>query len=75
MYLVDISLITSGVRSFSHTHLGRNYDMVIDKVLSDDRTHAYATTINEINDHWLDCKECNWYKSKQTILSEVISSI
>ena len=44
--------------------------MVLDKVLNDDRTAAYATTIDDINRKWLDCKECNWYKSKQTIMSE-----
>ena len=45
--------------------------MVLDKVLSDERTTAYASTIEDINKYWLDCKECNWYKSKQTVLSEV----
>ena len=45
--------------------------MVPDKVLSDERSAAYATTIDDINRIWLECKECNWYKSKQTLLSEV----
>ena len=44
---------------------------ILDKVLSDERTTAYVSTIDDINRRWLDCKECNWYKSKQTILSEV----
>ena len=46
------------------------YKMVMDKVLSDERSFAYVTDIADINDWWLDCKECNWYKSEQSILSE-----
>ena len=50
--------------------------MVEDKVLSDERsTTAYANDIGYINRWWLDCKECNWFKSKQTILSEARLSI
>ena len=49
--------------------------MYLDKVLSDERSSAYATDIQEINRLLLDCKECNWYKSKQMILSEVRLSI
>ena len=56
--------------------------MVLDKVLSDERTTAYATTIYDItfgltvkNSNVSDCKDCNWYKSKQTILSEARLSI
>ena len=30
----------------------------------------YASTVDDINYWYLDCKECNWYKSKQSILSE-----
>ena len=26
--------------------------------------------IDDINEWWIDCKECDWYKSEQTILSE-----
>ena len=44
--------------------------IVFDKVLSDERTFAYATEPKDIKDWWLNCKECNWYKSDQTILSE-----
>ena len=44
--------------------------MINDKVLSDERSTAYATTIGDINIEWSDCKDCDWYKSKQTILSE-----
>ena len=44
---------------------------ILDKVLSDERTTAYVSTIDDINRSLLDCKECYWYKSKQTILSEV----
>ena len=44
--------------------------MVLDKVLSDERTTAYITDIEDINAWWLDCEDCNWYKSRQTILSE-----
>ena len=45
--------------------------MIRDKVLSDEKTTAYATTIDDVNYWWSDCKDCNWYKSRQTILSEV----
>ena len=44
--------------------------MVRDKVLTIERTAAYATDIDDITDYWLDCKECNWFKSEETILSE-----
>ena len=49
--------------------------MILDKVLSDERSTAYVTTIDDINDNWLDCKKCNWFKSKETILSEASLSI
>ena len=49
--------------------------MVLDKVLSDERATAYVTDIADINYWWLDCKDCDWYKSKQTILSEARLSI
>ena len=45
--------------------------MIFNKVLSDERSFAYASAIHEINRYWLGCKECNWYKSEQIILSEV----
>ena len=45
--------------------------MILAKVLSDERSHAYVTDIDDITDWWLNCKECNWYKSEQSILSEV----
>ena len=45
--------------------------IILDKVLSDERTGAYATSIDDINRRWLNCKDCDWYKSKQTIMSEV----
>ena len=60
-----------GKRTFSQESQVQTDKMVLDKVLSDDRTAAYVTSIDDINRRWLDCKECNWYKSKQTILSEV----
>ena len=44
--------------------------MVLDKVLSDERTTAYASDIDDITYWWSDCKDCNWYKSRQMILSE-----
>ena len=49
--------------------------MIQDKVLSDERSAAYATDISDINEWWLDCKECDWYKSEQTIFSEARLSI
>ena len=49
--------------------------IVLNKVLSDERTAAYASDIADINRWWSDCKDCNWYKSEQTILSEARLSI
>ena len=69
--IVHLSLITSsGERAVSHDSYTEANKFIQDKVLTDERSAAYATTINDINRWWLDCKECNWYKSKQTILSE-----
>ena len=69
--IVHISRITcSGKRTVSHNKFEEMDKMVLEKVLSDERTTAYVTSIGEINDQWLNCKECNWFKSKQTILSE-----
>ena len=71
MYFVHISQIYwSGKRTFSQGTQADTDKVVLDKVLSDERTAAYATSIDEINRQWLDCKECDWYKSKQTIFSE-----
>ena len=58
------------MRTESPTSLADTYKMVENKVLSDERSYAYATTIDDINEWWLDCKECDWYKSEQSILSE-----
>ena len=66
--LSNISIIAK--RIFSQDSQAETDKVVLDKVLNDDRTAAYATTIDDINRKWLDCKECNWYKSQQTILSE-----
>ena len=51
--------------------------IVQDKVLSDQRSAAFAATIIDIKEapfgkqFWSNCKGCeNWYKSQQTILSE-----
>ena len=60
----------SGQRTFSHDSWGETDKMVLDKVLTDERSAAYVTTIDDINRWWLECKECNWYKSRQSILSE-----
>ena len=47
--------------------------MINFKVLSDERSTAYATTIDDINTFWLECDKCDWYKSEKTILSEASS--
>ena len=65
----------SGERTISHDSGGERNKFTLDKVLTDERSAASATTIADINRFWLDCKECNWYKSKQTILSEARLSI
>ena len=62
-------------RTFSHDSWSETDKMVLDKVLTDERSTAYVTDIDDINNFWLECKECNWYKSKQMILSEVKLSI
>ena len=62
-------------RTVSHDHWDNTKMMVRDKVLTDERSTAYATAIDDINRQWSDCKDCDWYKSKQTILSEVRLSI
>ena len=59
-----------GKRTFSQGSQAETDKAVLDKVLSDERSAAYATSIDDINRHWSDCNDCNWYKSKQTILSE-----
>ena len=69
--IIHISLITcSGERTVSHDSWGECDQFVLDKVLTDERSAAYVTDIQDINRWWLECKECNWFKSKQTILSE-----
>ena len=60
----------SGSRTVSPDSWAEIDKIILDKVLSDERSAAYASSINEINRNWLNCKECNWYKSKQSILSE-----
>ena len=73
---VNISPVTySGKRTVSHDSWVEADKMILDKVLSDERSTAYATTIEDINKWWLECKECNWYKSEQSILSEARLSI
>ena len=69
--IVHISRITcSGKRTVSHNKFEEMDKMVLEKVLSDERTTAFVTSILYINVEWLNCKECNWFKSKQTFLSE-----
>ena len=75
MFLLSHLITCSGQRTFSHDSWGEMNKMVLDKVLSDERSTAYVTTIDDINDNWLDCKECDWFKSKETILSEASLSI
>ena len=58
-----------GKRTFSQESQVQTDKMVLDKVLSDDRTAAYVTSIDDINEWYLEWG--NWYKSKQIILSEV----
>ena len=75
MFLLSHLITCSGERTFSHDSWGERNKMVLDKVLTDERSAAYATTIEDINRWWLECKECNWYKSEQSILSEARISI
>ena len=76
MYFFFISPITcSGKRTVSLSSYWATLEMVETKVLSDERTAAYAETIQHINYFWLNCKECDWYKSEQTVLPEARLSI
>ena len=58
-----------GQRSITFVHpnpisAALNHDkMIREKVLNDERKAALATSVQMINDGWLDCKECNWYKA------------
>ena len=70
MFFRILHIISSGNRTVSHDLSYVTKKMIEDKVLSDERKYAYATTIEEINRDWLDCEECDWYKSEDTILSE-----
>ena len=74
LLIVDISPL-SGERTVTHDSWGESDKMVLDKVLTDERATAYASTIWDINRWWSDCKDCNWYKSEQMILSEARLSI
>ena len=65
----------SGSRTVSPDSWAEIDKIILDKVLSDERSYAYATTIDDINRWWSDCQECNWYKSKETILSEARLSL
>ena len=67
-----VFLITcSGKRTVSPDHFEKKQKLVIEKVLKEERTHAFATTIDYINTYWKSCKHCTWYKSDDTIVSEV----
>ena len=57
-------------KTICHDSWAEADQFVLDKVLTDERATAYASTIEDINTWWLECEECNWFKSKQTILSE-----
>ena len=65
----------SAARTVTFPTRGETDKYVQEKVLSDERNTAYATTTDDIQRFWLDCKECNWYKSKETINSEARLSI
>ena len=67
-----VTLITcSGMRTISHKSWNDLFKMIPDKVLNKHSTFAYVSTIEHMNRWWLDCKECNWYKSEHTIVSKV----
>ena len=63
----------------SRGYLGSDNDdmktakIIMDKVLVNERSTAYASTIDDINIFWLDCDKCDWHKSEETILSEASS--
>ena len=53
-------------------HWDDTLKVIQDKVLSDERTAA--TTISHINRWWSNCKDCDWYKSTDPVLTEAILS-
>ena len=61
---------TIGEVTHTHDSWAETDKMILDKVLSDERSTAYVSTIDDINRWWSDCKYCNWYKSRQTIVRE-----
>ena len=71
MILKIISLTTcTGKRSISHTDWQETRRSVFNQVLTDERTTAFASDIYEMERQFLDCKECNWYKSNEAILRD-----
>ena len=71
LFIFHISVTSfSGMRTVSYNSWIETERTILDKVLSNERSTAFAATINVINSYLLDCKECNWYKSRETILSE-----
>ena len=63
-------LTFSGKRTISPDHILKKQKLIWDKVLKDERTHAYATTIDDINTYFSHCEFCTWYKSDDTVVSE-----
>ena len=59
----------SGERTFSYDDWEETDKVIWEKVLSNERKYAYVTSIDDINEWYLEWG--NWYKSKQIILSEV----
>ena len=58
------------MKTVSHDHVLKKYKEIWDKVLQEERTWAYATTIDDINTFFAHCEFCSWYKSGDTIVSE-----
>ena len=71
--VINVVLTFVGERTFTPKSVSEMDKMVMDKVLSDERTHAYATTVKEFTDdsRFLGCKNCKWYKSDETFMAEV----
>ena len=65
-----IQINCSGKRTVSHNSGAGTRKAVLEKVLSNERTTAYASDIIDIKSKFSDCKDCNWYKSRQTIFRE-----
>ena len=72
-------MIYLGKRTYSFDDWAQTDEYIYNRVISDDRSAAYATTIDDIIVWWLTCKACEngkgWHKSEGLVISEAILPI